>query len=101
MARLADLAGLVESSLDGQALRGDTDCVFRVLAGDINGTSPPYGDGKTDLSDLATAKANAMSGSRATEGTCRFDVNLDGRLDLTDMALVKILVFARHEASCP
>lgn len=92
----------IDLSSNMSCLSGDTDCMFRVLAGDINGTTPPYGDGRVDLVDMAKAKANAQSALPLTQDTCMFDVNVDGRIDLVDMALIKARVQAGGGvAICP
>lgn len=89
------------ADLADNALVGDTDVRVVVLAGDINGSAPPYGDNMVDLTDMAKAKANASSNLELTKETCLFDVNVDGGITLTDMALVKSLALKGAMVTCP
>ena len=75
-------------------LAGDTDCLVRVLAGDVNSEN---GDGYTNLTDMAQIRSK--DGQPVMPDNVRFDVNFDGAINLTDMALVKSL--NGGSATCP
>lgn len=57
-------------------------CTFRNCEGNING------DVKTDLTDVSLSKSLAQQGLPASTYP-NYDANLDGNINLTDMALIK------------
>ncbi len=85
-----DLAGAVED-LAGHHFAGDTTCMVRSLVGDVDG------DGSVSLNDVALL--NAKHGWPVVRESVRFDLNLDGRIDLVDTALAKLR--DGNSASCP
>lgn len=54
---------------------------IRTRFGDVNG------DDKVDAADVELTKAH--NGQAVTDETCRYDINLDGRINLVDVARVK------------
>lgn len=76
-----DLAGAIKDAC-GDPLVGDTNCMIRVLAGDVDGS------GAVDQLDMSGAAS--MNNKPLLGPNIRFDVNLDGRIDLTDVAMVKV-----------
>ena len=80
-----DLAGHV------QGLVGDTDCLVRGLAGDVNG------DASTNLIDMAWTKSK--NSLLVLPDNVRYDVNMDGVVNLIDMAWVKS--WNAGSATCP
>jgi hypothetical protein len=83
------LSGIID--LDAEPLAGDNDVHVQVLQGNVNG------DTATNLIDVSFIKA--MDGTPLDADTARFDLNLDGSIDLIDMALAKSL--NGGSASCP
>ncbi|NLX21842.1 MAG: DNRLRE domain-containing protein [Phycisphaerae bacterium] len=71
--------GSLKSKSSGLPMAGDLDCQVRSLCGDVNNS------GKVLIDDLVAIKlANRSS---VTQANCRLDVNLDGEINIIDMAL--------------
>lgn len=80
---------------DGNPLTGDTDCLLRILLGDVNGT------GDVSIGDALYMKPfMSTTGSPLTNPRC--DINLTGEVNLGDQLLLKSRIRSQSpRALCP
>ena len=72
----------IKSAL-GCKIEGDSNVTFKVLAGDITG------DGIVDKNDIAEIQSHRGQSINATN--CRYDINISGKIDNSDMIQARIL----------
>ena len=84
-----DVTGKFVGLWTGLLVGGDANCQVRALAGDVSG------DGEVNLADLGLVAANLHEALATANALC--DLNLDGRINLIDLAIAK----SRQDQTAP